>query len=680
MVQAAGYIQKLIPEFPDRYASTADGMRLPHRRRNEPVTSTATTATNNRITPAAPTVTAHETLRPLGLQQVSVTGGFWRERQTANRSVSIPDGYRQLHDAKNLHNFEVAAGRATGDAIGPIFADSDVYKWLEAAAWEYARQPDEQLLAQQLEITELVAAAQEEDGYLNTVVRLREHERYRNPARNHEHYCAGHLFQAAVAQVRCTGHRELLDVAIRFADHLVREFGPGKNRDVDGHPVVEMALVELYRETGTRAYLDLAAYFVEARGHRMLERYEGNSTYLSDRVPVREATTVEGHAVRAVYLAAGAADVATETDDPGLLDALATQFASMTASKQYVTGGLGARWEGEAFGDPYELPSDRAYAETCAAIGAVQWAWRMLLATGDATYADQIERMLYNAFLPGVSLAGGEYFYVNPLQVRHDAHPDDERNPANGRLAWFGCACCPPNVMRTLSSLAGYVASETPRGVQLHQYVPASIRVETAAGPLELEVETQYPWNGDVRIRVVKAPTGAVEVSFRIPAWADGAVLDGQPVAAGGYAVIDRVLNDGESIELSLPMTPRVTRPHPRVDAVRGSVAIERGPLVYALESPDQPAGVVLDDVVIDAASALAGSALTSSFDAQLLGGVTTVKVAGRLSNACDAHTGGSDAAGADAPRADAIELTAIPYLAWANRGPSEMRVWIREA
>jgi DUF1680 family protein len=304
----------------------------------------------------------------------------------------------------------------------------------------------------------------------------------------------------------------------------------------------------------------------------------------------------------------------------------------------------------------------------------------MLLATGDATYADQIERMLYNAFLPGVSLAGGEYFYVNPLQVRHDAHPDDERNPANGRLAWFGCACCPPNVMRTLSSLAGYVASETPRGLQLHQYVPASIRIDTAAGPLELEVETQYPWNGDVRIRVVKAPTESVELSFRIPAWADGAVLNGNAVAAGGYSAVDRVLNDGETIELSLPMAPRVTRPHPRVDAVRGSVAIERGPLVYALEAADQPAGVVLDDVVIDAASALAGSALTSSFDAQLLGGVTTVKVAGRLSNACDAHTGGSDAAGADAPRADAIELTAIPYLAWANRGPSEMRVWIREA
>jgi DUF1680 family protein len=655
-------------------------------------TSPARSATNratSRIAPAAPTVTADETLRPLGLDQVSVSGGFWAARQQANQAVSIPDGFRQLHDAKNLHNFEVAAGRATGEAIGPIFADSDVYKWLEAAAWEYGRQPDEQLLAQQLEITELVAAAQEEDGYLNTVVRLQEHERYRNPARNHEHYCAGHLFQAAVAQVRCTGHRELLDVAIRFADHLVREFGPNnngadnngadkngadKNGDVDGHPVVEMALVELYRETGTRAYLELAAYFVEARGHRMLERYEGNSTYLSDRVPVRDAVTVEGHAVRAVYLAAGAADVAAETQDRQLLGALSTQFASMTGTKQYVTGGLGARWEGEAFGDPYELPSDRAYAETCAAIGAVQWAWRMLLATGDASYADQIERMLYNAFLPGVSLAGGEYFYVNPLQVRHDAHPDDERNPANGRAAWFGCACCPPNVMRTLSSLAGYLASETPGGVQLHQYVPSRIRVDTAAGPLELAVETQYPWNGDVRVNVVSAPAGAVELSFRIPAWADGAVLDGQPVAAGVYAVIDRVLNDGESIELSLPMRPRITRPHPRVDAVRGSVAIERGPLVYALESHDQPAGVVLDDVVIDAASALTESVLTESFDAELLGGVTTVKFAGRLSNAGDAHAGGSDATGSDA-----VELTAIPYLAWANRGPSEMRVWIRE-
>lgn len=599
--------------------------------------------------PAAPTASAQTLLRPLGLDEVRVTGGFWASRQEANRAVSIPDGLRQLHDARNLDNFAIAAGRATGEAVGPIFADSDVYKWLEAAAWEYGREPDQTLLAQQLEISELVAAAQEEDGYLNTVVRLREGERYRNPARNHEHYCAGHLFQAAVAQSRCTGETVLLETAIRLADHMVRTFGPGKNEDPDGHPVVEMGLVELYRETGNRDYLDLAAFFVEKRGHRTLERYEGNSTYLSDRVPVREAESVEGHAVRAVYLAAGAADVAVETDDDELLAALGRQYAHMARTKQYITGGLGSRWEGEAFGDPYELPSDQAYAETCAAIGAVQWAWRMLLATGDAAYADQIERLLYNGFISGVSLTGREYFYVNPLHLRHEAHADNDRSPANGRSAWFGCACCPPNVMRTLSSLAGYVASVSDTGVQLHQLLPADIRVETAAGPLALSVQTEYPWQGAVRIAVTEAPADAVELSVRIPAWAGGATLDGVPVSAGEYATVARAFAAGDVIELVLPLEPRLTHPHPRVDAVRGCVAIERGPLVYAVEAADQDASVVLDDVALDTSAPL-----QATFQPNLLGGVTTIAAHG-----------------------ESADLTAIPYFGWANRGPQDMRVWI---
>lgn len=617
------------------------------------ITSPSTSPRTTRLeAPAAPTASAHTLLRPLGLKDVRVTGGFWEQRQEANRTVSIPDGLRQLHEAQNLNNFAIAAGRATGEAVGPIFADSDVYKWLEAAAWEYGREPDENLLAQQLEISELVRAAQEEDGYLNTVVRLREGERYRDPSRNHEHYCAGHLFQAAVAQSRCTGETGLLETATRLADHMVRTFGPGKNEDPDGHPVVEMGLVELYRETGNRDYLDLARFFVEKRGHRTLERYEGNSTYLSDRVPVREAETVEGHAVRAVYLAAGATDVAVETDDRELLTALGTQYAHMAETKQYVTGGLGARWEGEAFGDPYELPSDRAYAETCAAIGAVQWAWRMLLATGEVGYAEQIERLLYNAFISGVSLTGREYFYVNPLQLRHDAHADNDRSPANGRSAWFGCACCPPNVMRTLSSLAGYVASVSDSGVQLHQLLPADLHVDTAGGPLGLSVQTRYPWDGTVRVTVTDAPGGAVELSVRVPAWAEGATLDGRSVQPGEYASVNRAFAAGDVVELVLPLQPRLTHPNPRIDAVRGSVAIERGPLVYAVEAADQDPAVVLDDVALDTSAQL-----EAAFQPDLLGGVTTIA----------AH-------GSSGP------LTAIPYFAWANRGAGDMRVWIPEA
>ena len=604
---------------------------------------------------------AATTLRPLALSDVRLGDGFWLERQRANRDVSIPDGLRQLHDAGNLHNFEVAAGRADGDVIGPIFADSDVYKWLEAAAWEYAREPDSSLLDDQLRVTELVAAAQESDGYLNTVVPRREGERYGHPERNHEHYCAGHLIQAGVAQKRATGRDDLLNVAVKVADHLVREFGPrsatGSAGDVDGHPVIETALVELYRETGTRDYLDLAAWFVDARGHDSLARFGGNSTYLSDRVPVREATTLEGHAVRAVYLTTGATDVAIETGDDALLAALGAQYDHMSATKQYVTGGLGARWDGEAFGDEYELPSDRAYAETCAAIGAVQWAWRMLLATGEASYGDQIERLLFNGFLAGVSLRGGDYFYVNPLQVRHDAHADEERNPKNGRLRWFGCACCPPNIMRTLSSLGGYLATSTGDGAQLHQYASGTLRATTDAGDLELRVETAYPWNGRVRVTVVAAPEASVTLSLRIPAWAAGATLDGAATEPGGYARITRSFAAGDALVLELPLAPRITRPHSRVDALRGTVAVERGPLVYAFEAQDQP-GLVLDDVAVDVAS-LSEQAEASVAEARELAlpGLVTVSL----------HT----------PRGDA--LTGIPYFAWANRTVDDMRVWLPE-
>ena len=594
---------------------------------------------------------ADTTLRPLPLSAVRLGEGFWLDRQRVNRDVSIPDGLRQLHDADNLRNFEIAIGRAEGEAVGPIFADSDVYKWLEAAAWEYAREHDEQLLADQLEITALVAEAQEDDGYLNTVVKLREGRRYRDPSRNHEHYCAGHLIQAGVAQKRATGRDDLLKVAIGVADHLVRDFGPGSTGDVDGHPVIETALVELYRETGEKKYLDLADWFITARGHRTLEKYDHNATYLSDRVPVREATTVEGHAVRAVYLTTGVTDVAIENKDDELLAVLGTQYDHMAATKQYVTGGLGSRWEGEAFGDPYELPSDRAYAETCAAIGAVQWAWRMLLATGKASYADQIERLLFNGFLAGVSLRGGDYFYVNPLQVRHEAHADDERNPAGGRLRWFGCACCPPNIMRTLSTLGGYVATDDDHGVQLHQYVAGTYRAQTASGEVELSVETGYPFDGGVHVTVVSASQAPVTLSLRVPAWAEGATLDGAAVAVGEYAEVTREFSAGDTVDLVLPLALRVTRPHPRVDAVRDSIAVERGPLVYAFEAVDQPDGVVLDDVTVDAESVAEGQGPA------LVPGLVGVTVTGN----------------------EGKQLTGIPYFAWANREVGDMRVWLRE-
>jgi hypothetical protein len=531
--------------------------------------------------------------------------------------------------------------------------DSDVYKWLEAAAWEYARDPTPALLDAQREVTALVAAAQQPDGYLNSMVQ----QRYANLPWSHEHYCAGHLMQAAVAQVRCTGDRALLDVAVRFADHLVATFGADRRHDVDGHPIVEMGLAELYRETGRADYLELARYFVEARGHGLIEGYGLEPTYFSDRVPVREQTTVEGHAVRAVYLAAGAADVALETGDKDLLGALEGQFAHMLATKTYITGGLGSRWDGESFGDEYELPPDRAYAETCAAVGGVQWAWRMLLATGEPRYADAAERMLLNGFLAGVSLTGTEYFYVNPLQMRRGAHPDQNRSPAHGRRGWFDCACCPPNVMRTLASLDGYLATTDPDGIQIQLYAGSTIE----ASGIRLAVDTGYPWDGAVRVRVLETPEAAWTLSLRVPGWARGATLDGRPVEAGAYATDRRAWRAGDAVELNLPMPIRITEADERVDAVRGCIAIERGPVVYAVERDDA------DDLSLTAV----GSA---GHDADLLGGITTIHATGRSRR----HVPQPWPYGPTVPSiVEPTDIVAVPYFAWANRGIGPMRVWL---
>ncbi|MCT9621603.1 glycoside hydrolase family 127 protein [Curtobacterium sp. C2H10] len=653
---------------------------------------TTTLATDSRAhtaTPVLPTADAHLTLRPLPTGDARITGGFWALRQERNGRDAVRGGYALLEAAGNFRNLRIAAGLEEGDATGPIFMDSDVTKWLEAVAWEYGRAPAEDLLELQREVTALYAQAQADDGYLDSVQQIRgKGERYTDLKWSHEMYCAGHLYQAAVAQHRATGDTGLLDVAIKNADHLVRTFGdgPGKVRDVDGHPMVEMGLVELYRETGTRDYLDLAHWFVDARGTGIIERAGGEPTYFSDRVPSRQATTVEGHAVRAVYLAAGAVDVAIETGDTELLTASETQFADMMATKAFITGGLGARWDWEAFGDPYELPTDRGYAETCAAIGGIQWAWRLLLATGKPVYADAIERLLYNAFLAGVSLAGTEYFYVNPLQQRDHAHQDENRSPAHGRRGWFDCACCPPNIMRTFASLDGYLATATDGGLQLHQYATASLG--------RVDVETGYPHDGRVVVTVTE--DGPLALGLRIPSWSDTTTVQGPDgtasPAAGTLHVIDREWTAGDTVELVFDTTPHRYVADARIDAARGQVAIERGPLVYAVEQADQQ-GFTVDDLTVDA-----DAPITEERQDGLLDGVVTLRVAGHApaehaqaawpyrrldapggTDHAGAATSVDDAAGstAAATRLQDVTATAVPYYAWANRGAAPMRVWL---
>ncbi|QVG65299.1 glycoside hydrolase family 127 protein [Curtobacterium flaccumfaciens pv. flaccumfaciens] len=660
-------------------------------------TTLATDRGAHTATPVLPTADARLTLRPLPTGDARITGGFWALRQERNGRDAVRSGYQQLETAGNFRNLRIAAGLEEGEAVGPIFMDSDVTKWLEAVAWEYGRAPAEDLLDLQREVTALYARAQADDGYLDSVQQVRgKGERYTDLKWSHEMYCAGHLYQAAVAQHRATGDTGLLDVAIKNADHLVRTFGDGtapdgtpKTRDVDGHPVVEMGLVELYRETGNRAYLDLAHWFVDARGHGIIERAGGEPTYFSDRVPSREATTVEGHAVRAVYLAAGAVDVAIETGDTELLAASETQFADMMATKAFITGGLGARWDWEAFGDPYELPTDRGYAETCAAIGGVQWAWRLLLATGKPVYADAIERLLYNAFLAGVSLAGTEYFYVNPLQQRDHAHQDENRSPAHGRRGWFDCACCPPNIMRTFASLDGYLATATDGGLQVHQYATADL------GPVR--VETDYPHEGRVRVTVTE--DGPLALGLRIPAWSDTTTVTGPDgsvnPAAGTLHVVDREWSAGDTVELVFDTTPHRYVADTRIDAARGQVAIERGPLVYAVEQADQQ-GFTVDDLTVDA-----DAPITEERRDDLLDGVVTLRIPGhaptehvqqawpyqRLDGPGGATTARNatsvdDVAGPQGATTGLqagrdVTAIAVPYYAWANRGAAPMRVWL---
>lgn len=592
------------------------------------------------MSPVVPGKNAAVALRPLPMPASRLAGGFWALR-LANNRAAVPVVHERLVAAGHIRNLRIAAGEETGVVEGAAFRDSDVYKWLEAVAWAGLDAGD---------LPRTLAAAQRPDGYLNSVIQVRGDEPYTQLWMSHEHYCAGHLFQAAVAAARAGGDTTLLDVATRLADHLAVTFGPHGRTELDGHPLVEMALVELHRQTGEPRYLDLARHFVDTRGYGRATKPGfdpspyGDPGHYADAEPVREAGTLSGHAVRAVYFAAGATDVAIETGDAELLAAVRRQFDAVRRRKQHVTGGVGSRWDGEAFGDDDELPPDRAYAESCAAIGMLQWAWRLLLATGEAQYADQVELLLYNAVLPAVSLAGDEFFYVNTLHRRTGARPDVQRAPANGRRPWFNCACCPPNLLRTLASLPAYLATGTDAGLQIHQYAPGSL----TSGGLAVDVDTAYPWDERVVLTVRAAPPGEVELALRVPPWAEGSTLDGKPVAAGGYARPRRVFRPGDRVVLELPMPPRLIRPGDRVDALRGCVAVARGPLVYAIEQPDQPEGVTLEDIRVDA-----GVPIRAEHRPELLGGVTVLR------------TG---------------DTTLIPYFAWANRGPHAMRVWIPEA
>ena len=641
------------------------------------------TATSPPVTSVALTDRSRATLRPLGTEHVRIERGFWADRQQRNREVTIPAGYEQLERAGNLDNLRIVAGRAGGSYRGLLFNDSDVYKWLEAVGWELARGRSAELERRAAETIELVAAAQGDDGYLNSYFTLVEPERrFENPQMGHELYCAGHLIQAAVAHARATGDGALLVVAQRFADFLHQRFGPGRRPYVEGHPEIEMALVELYRLTGEQRYLELAVHLIDQRGHGWLGPGTFGAAYYQDHEPVRSATTVIGHAVRALYFNAGVTDAYIETGDEGLLAAMTRQWEDMVSRKTYLTGGVGSRHRDEAFGDPYELPPDRAYCETCAAISSIMWSWRLLLATGKSRYADLIERTLYNGFAASTSLDGRRFFYVNPLQVRSAHEARANRRGGAGRRTWFECACCPPNIMRLLSSLNHYLATVDDDGVQLHQYVSGTIRTGGAGGPdVTLQVRTDYPWDGRIDVVVDGADAQEWTLALRVPPWsADARIgVNGAQVPLErdrrGYVAVRRRWRAGDKVTVELDMSPRLVAPHPRIDAVRGCLAVERGPLVHCLEQADLPDDVELDDVRL-----AADPDLTVTPRPDLLGGVVAVRARGIVRPASSWSWPYGPAADGDAGAEREVELLAVPYHAWANRGPNAMRVWIPRA
>ncbi len=513
--------------------------------------------------------------------------------------------------------------------------------------------------------------AQGPDGYLNTYFALeRAHERWTNLRDLHELYCAGHLIQAAIAHRRATGEERLLTVAIRFADLICETFGPeseGKLETSDGHEEIEMALVELYRETGEPRYLDQARFFVEVRGRGRV----GGRPYHQDHEPLREQSEIVGHAVRAVYLNAGATDLHAETGDRSLLEGLERLWENMTGRRMYVSGGIGSRYEGEAFGGDFELPNERAYTETCAAIGSVMWSWRMLALDGEARYADLMEHTLYNAVMPGLSLDGRSYFYQNPLA-------DDG---THRRQPWFGTACCPPNVARLLASLPGYFYSAAEDGVWAHLYAEGDADVLLAGDRrVRLSQRTRYPWDGVVEIEV--DGEGEFGVMVRVPSWCEeGAAVEvnGEPfdgtVRAGSYAEIRRTWSPGDRLRLDFPMPVRRVEAHPRVQENAGRVSLMRGPILYGVEAADNP-GTDPQNVVLPA-----DTVFSVEDRPDLLGGTVLLRGEAEVVPPDDAwknrlyRTAGPRQ---DAYSTRATDLVAVPYHAWANRQHGAMGVWLR--
>ncbi|HEV2295883.1 MAG TPA: beta-L-arabinofuranosidase domain-containing protein [Tepidisphaeraceae bacterium] len=582
-------------------------------------------------------------LKPVPFTDVKFHDAFWAPRLETNRTVTIPHDFHMCEKTGRIANFARAAGREKGDFQGIYFDDSDVYKVIEGAAYSLATHPDPKLDKYLDDLIDTIAAAQQPDGYLFTFYTIKGlDQRYTNLKDMHELYCAGHLIEAAVAHKRATGKDSLLNVAIKLADHIDSIFGPDKRHGVPGHEEIELALFKLADLTGEKRYETLANFFVDERGHTACGR-KLTGPYHQDVGPVIDQQEVMGHAVRQMYLLCAMTDYAARAGDPRYRAAVDRLFDDLVGTKMYVTGGIGSRHEGEAFGDAFELPNETAYNETCAAIGNALWNHRMNLLHGDAKYFDVVERVLYNGFLSGVGLGGDKFFYVNPLASDGKHH----------RKEWYKTACCPVNVVRFLPSLPGYAYATRGDAIYVNLYAKGEATIDVVGQKVKIAQDTRYPWGGTVLLTVIPQKLTALELRLRIPGWCDastiGLSVNGERVEKRieqGYLVIDRGWKSGDRVQLTLPMPIQRVKSDPRVKANVGRVALQRGPVVYCVEAADNGGKVSHLRVKPD-------DKFVPEFRDDLLGGVNVIK--------------GPDG------------FVAIPYYAWDHRAPGEMAVWLAE-
>jgi DUF1680 family protein len=624
-------------------------------------------------------------LQTVPIRAVKIQDGFWGERRKVAVEKSIPSIRKLLEAHGYVDNFRRLTEKMDVPRKGPVFADTDTYKWLEAVAYflESGDHPDLRAVAD--EYIDTIVKVQEPDGYLNTYFvgdKAKDRLTPESMDWGHELYSLGHMLQAAVAYYRATGHRKLLDARIKYADYLSENFGLDKKPLLAGHPEIEMALVELYRTTGNRRYLDLAGYILH--GDPRIVREPPRVIYTFSGIPFTSRTKLEGHAVRAMYACSGATDYYLETGDAQYRQTLETLWQDLVSTKMYITGGLGSRWQGESIGDAYELPNSRAYAETCAAIGNYMWNWRMLAATGREQYTDVLERALYNGVNVGMSLDGTLYCYANPLEYSGTSEPNRHSREGHVRNPWYDVLCCPPNIERTLGSLPGYFYSTSRDGIYVHLFDNSVLNWHLEDGTnLKITQKTRYPWEGTVDFAV--DPVKPTEFTFylRIPGWSrDTKVrVNGEPinsgVKAGEYLPLRRRWQAGDQVQLALDMTPRLMVSSPRLEENVGRIALQRGPVVYCLEKLDQASVQALSNVAL-VIKEDSPAGFSSEFRPDLLGGVVVV------------HHSGIESRGAGGrellyhPVEDRAELTTqpmgltfIPYYAWANRTPSAMKVWV---